>query len=720
MTSPQLFVEGKPVRLGSRIGKGGEGEVFALADDDARAIKIYTAHDGPQREAKIEAIVRLKLAQQSSLVAFPIAIARDQAGKFTGFTMHRVREHKPIFELYGPGARKQNFQEADYRFLVRAALNTARAIAAVHKTGSVIGDINHSGILISKNATAALIDADSFQITDGCKSYLCRVGVPEYTPPELQGMSLGNVTRTVNHDVFGLAITIFLLIAMGRHPFVGSYAEGEMPIQKAISEFRFAYSRERSVGMTPPPGACTLDDFPGPMATAFEEAFGPSQRDHRPTSLKWVSLLEELERSLQKCPANSLHYYASAAKNCPWCRMEKRLGMVLFLPANFTIPGTGTGDFNLQQLWAQIEAIRIPTRAELTPAFPTAAHAPSPEAVAAKQKSEGRIWLAALGVLIAILIAAAGPALWFVAVGVAIWGFVLARKKNDVSPIFQERFFSTESEWNEALDRWERRCGIEKIENLKATLTDAKRTYEGLAGERAEHIRVYQTNRQSFQLAQFLDKFRIRDYKISGIGPTKLATLASYGVETAANVTQEKVLAVPGFGPINSKPLFQWQQERARTFVYNLQPNAADQFEFNKIMASIEQRAQTLRQTLTSQARELDLAVRVCRHMIASPDPQLKELHERRSQIEADLGYLNIPLPSRALRTPSVARQRTYRPAPNPTPVQTSGKRPAASTPACPLCQRQMVQRTARRGRHSGRPFWGCSGYPRCRGTRPI
>jgi restriction system protein len=38
----------------------------------------------------------------------------------------------------------------------------------------------------------------------------------------------------------------------------------------------------------------------------------------------------------------------------------------------------------------------------------------------------------------------------------------------------------------------------------------------------------------------------------------------------------------------------------------------------------------------------------------------------------------------------------------------------------CPLCSKPMVRRTAKRGAHVGSEFWGCSGYPACRGTRPI
>ena len=40
--------------------------------------------------------------------------------------------------------------------------------------------------------------------------------------------------------------------------------------------------------------------------------------------------------------------------------------------------------------------------------------------------------------------------------------------------------------------------------------------------------------------------------------------------------------------------------------------------------------------------------------------------------------------------------------------------------PTCPACGEPMILRTARRGEHTGEQFWGCSRYPRCRGTRAL
>jgi four helix bundle suffix protein len=45
---------------------------------------------------------------------------------------------------------------------------------------------------------------------------------------------------------------------------------------------------------------------------------------------------------------------------------------------------------------------------------------------------------------------------------------------------------------------------------------------------------------------------------------------------------------------------------------------------------------------------------------------------------------------------------------------------PGSSSPACPICNAAMAQRTARCGANAGKNFWGCSQYPACKGTRPV
>lgn len=42
----------------------------------------------------------------------------------------------------------------------------------------------------------------------------------------------------------------------------------------------------------------------------------------------------------------------------------------------------------------------------------------------------------------------------------------------------------------------------------------------------------------------------------------------------------------------------------------------------------------------------------------------------------------------------------------------------AQTTPACPKCGSTMKRRIARKGPNAGSKFWGCSNFPKCRGTR--
>jgi restriction system protein len=42
------------------------------------------------------------------------------------------------------------------------------------------------------------------------------------------------------------------------------------------------------------------------------------------------------------------------------------------------------------------------------------------------------------------------------------------------------------------------------------------------------------------------------------------------------------------------------------------------------------------------------------------------------------------------------------------------------TSPTCPECGKIMVLRTAQKGKNAGKQFWGCSGYPDCKGLLDI
>ena len=73
---------------------------------------------------------------------------------------------------------------------------------------------------------------------------------------------------------------------------------------------------------------------------------------------------------------------------------------------------------------------------------------------------------------------------------------------------------------------------------------------------------------------------------------------------------------------------------------------------------------------------------------------------------------LQAPMPPRS-RLPSTAK--SVPKAPNLGPNDT-----VAELTSCPQCGANMVLRTAKRGANAGQKFWGCSTFPRCRGTKPL
>jgi DNA-binding helix-hairpin-helix protein with protein kinase domain len=382
-----LFNEtGQRIPLGKKLGSGGEGEVYEvpiLGNDFAA--KIYHKSLSVEKQNKLRIMTQVSNEALRKIAAWPISTLHHKAsGSINGFIMQKVIGYKPIHELYGPAHRKQFFPDADWTFLIFAARNVAAAFETIHSAGHIVGDVNQGNIFVASNSLIKLIDCDSFQITATGIHYLCDVGVAHFNPPELQGRSFTGVHRTKNHDNFGLAILIFHLLMMGRHPFAGIYAgHGEMPIEKAIQEFRFAYGiNSKAKGMAAPPNTLPLSIFPHTLSAMFENAFSNIgiKEGARPSAKMWVQSLDELKSKIHSCKQVPVHKYFNELGNCPWCVLESKSGVNFFIP-KYTSQATSntTSNFNLEQIWSRINSISSPGQApEINPASYKAVPAPIP------------------------------------------------------------------------------------------------------------------------------------------------------------------------------------------------------------------------------------------------------------------------------------------------------------------------------------------------------
>src|SRR5262247_4482403 len=347
------------VRLGRRIGIGAEGEVYETQDNRDLVAKVYHEPPPPEKAEKLVALSRLGNERLFNLSAWPVSTLLDAPdGNVVGFVMKKISEAEEVHALHSPKSRLQKFPEASWAFLIYVAANIARAVAAVHEHGLVIGDLNPKNILVTRKATVYLLDVDSFQVSAEGKNYRCEGGFPEYTPPELQGVAFRDVDRGQEHDCFGLAAVIFQLLFMGRHPFSGRYLDAEeMPLERAIREYRFAYGADAEARkMRQPPGTLALDSMPPPLVNLFRRAFLSTDR---PRPREWIEPLDALAKALKKCDLHSGHYYYRELRACPWCGIESEARVRLF---NFLLPGDDArrGHFRLYEIWNEIESVETP------------------------------------------------------------------------------------------------------------------------------------------------------------------------------------------------------------------------------------------------------------------------------------------------------------------------------------------------------------------------
>ena len=516
----------RPILLEEEIGRGGEGSVYTIQKDATNVAKVYHNSIASEKAEKLQAMVVNSL-DLTRFTAWPSATLHNKPGSMIrGFIMPRVSGHREVHELYGPAHRKIQFPHADWSFLIHAARNVAAAFQSIHDCGHTIGDVNQSGILISQKAICRLIDTDSFQIRLGSKVYYCDVGTPHFTPPELQEKSFRGVLRKENHDNFGLAIIIFQLLFMGRHPFAGRYlGSGDISIEKAIREYRFAFGvRASTKQMAPPPYALDLSVCTLSVAQLFERAFSEEgfHKERRPKAQEWVKQLDTLRNELWSCKNNSAHKYHRSLTSCPWCSLENSSGTVYFLA--YTSAGSTQIKFNLENVWLEIQSIEIPSLDQLPDvnsvrAIPT----PLPEQAKSPQGFLGIVNL-------------------------------LFKFHNDGGERSRRKsiLYQVEQEWQAIETKYQ-------LLKFSPRFKSIYRRSQAFYNKYKELPNQYQIERNSELLKIYLERHFIENSEISGIGKRRALTLASYSIETAADISYNKVASVPGFGPVLTQNLIDWR-----------------------------------------------------------------------------------------------------------------------------------------------------------------
>ncbi|MDQ3575444.1 MAG: hypothetical protein M3404_11085, partial [Actinomycetota bacterium] len=337
------LASGGPLRVVTpRIAVGGEGTIYQLAEPADQVLKHYLpqvlGEKGATLAAKVQAMVDnppedpTRSAGHVSL-AWPEAVVLDGAGAFAGYLMPWIDTTSSV-ELHmvsNPSDRKRSAKAPPWaagftwEYLLRAAANLASATQALHDAGYVIGDFNERNVLVRMNALVSLVDCDSMQVPGpGGTLFLCQVGRPEFTAPELVHANFRKDVRHPESDRFALAVHLYQLLMEGRHPFAGVWhGQGEKPKQHELAE-RGQFVQKGDRLLTPQTGTPHFGIFSDDVRKLFLRAFveGATDPAARPNGREWHRSLQALASTLVTCTADPLHRYAGhLGRRCPWCEL---------------------------------------------------------------------------------------------------------------------------------------------------------------------------------------------------------------------------------------------------------------------------------------------------------------------------------------------------------------------------------------------------------------
>lgn len=315
-----------------RLGSGGEADVYRvpgrpdLAEkrwreptmDKARKLELMLAH--PPEGAVADGHVNL---------AWPVAAVRRADGAVIGFRMPAVDLGRavPVFSAYNPHARREELAGTTWRHLVRSARNLSSVVAALHRAGYVVGDLNESNVLVDRRALVTVLDCDSIQVCDPSTGEIhhCGVARPEFLAPELAGRDLSITMRKPAADRFALAVMVFLLLREGVHPYAGVWrGRGEPPdLTARMRGRRFPYLPGSR--LAPPPHGLGTGGLGVRISLMFFAAFvlGPVLRFARPSAAAWEKALAGLESRLTTCRRSPTHVRVGR-RRCSWCRRVDR------------------------------------------------------------------------------------------------------------------------------------------------------------------------------------------------------------------------------------------------------------------------------------------------------------------------------------------------------------------------------------------------------------
>jgi serine/threonine protein kinase len=322
---------GRVLRLGERIGGGGQGVVYRVLDQplavkliddkDERDPHVRAAREILRRRLRAVALLPLRdLPAEEMPVAQPVALLR---GRHVGYVMQYVDGVMELAKTCRP-PRGQNLKDwylasGGLRWRLRVLARLAAVLERLHTMAIVYGDLSPSNTLVSVDREyheVWLIDPDNLRFSrPSAGGAVC---TPPYAAPELKAGGHDSDSLT---DAHSLAVIALELLTVA-HPLLDGevvYEDVERKqdaLSGALPWIDHPERREnKRIEGVPQEKVLTRRLF-----ALARRAFEQGLRDPllRPTAGEWARELAWAAEMCIVCPT-CRHTYLVMQRRCSWC-----------------------------------------------------------------------------------------------------------------------------------------------------------------------------------------------------------------------------------------------------------------------------------------------------------------------------------------------------------------------------------------------------------------
>ena len=318
---------GRRFTLSQLLGKGGQGTVYAVKENQRVAVKILKARHGYEVRLR-EQIEFVRTLDLSGIpIARPLETLREGKECPIGYTMELATgmnafaqiaecpkgETHPVEWYKKTGGLRR-------RLVLLAKL--AEAVHRMHSKGLIYADLSPRNVLVSKSPEhneLLLIDADNLRYASSPAN---TIGTPKYMAPELARREGFNNTLT---DAWSFAVLAYQTLRQV-HPLLGDWVVSglaDLEDQALCGHLPWVDhptdDRNRSSDGLP-----SAEVIEPKLAVLFQKTFVDSLMDplQRPGLGAWITKLEHAIGITLRCPDCGSTYYGTS-KQCPWCRYKR-------------------------------------------------------------------------------------------------------------------------------------------------------------------------------------------------------------------------------------------------------------------------------------------------------------------------------------------------------------------------------------------------------------